>query len=58
VTWLYFFSFKRCRVLKLKKAQEVLGLDALLQAKGKRIDLKGIKGVISKTFPDHKKKGC
>jgi Amt family ammonium transporter len=43
LTWIYFFSFKRCRILKLKKEQEVIGLDALIWAKGKGIDLKGLK---------------
>jgi ammonia channel protein AmtB len=58
MTWLYFFSFKRCRLLKLKKEQEVIGLDALMQAKSKRIDLKGLKGAIKEAYPDHRKKGC
>ena len=25
LTWIYFFSLKRCRVLKLKKEQEIIG---------------------------------
>jgi ammonia channel protein AmtB len=58
LTWIYFFSFKRCRVLKLKKSQEIIGLDALFQAKGKRIDLKGLKEAIHEQYPDHRKKGC
>ena len=43
ITWVYFFSFKRCRLLKLKKAQEILGLDAIMQAQSKRIDIKTLK---------------
>ena len=46
LVWIYFFSFKRCRLLKLKKAQEVLGLDAIMQAKSKRVDIKGLKKII------------
>ncbi len=40
ITWIYFFSLKRCRLLKIKKAQEILGLDTINQAHSKRIDLK------------------
>lgn len=58
LTWIYFFSLKRCRVLKLKREQEIIGLDALMHAKSKRIDLKGLKGAISKAYPEHRKKGC
>ena len=58
LTWIYFFSFKRCRILKLKKEQEVIGLDALMMAKGKRIDLKGLMMQIREAYPDHRKKGC
>ena len=36
VSWIYFFSFKRCHSLKLRKAEEVLGQDALNNARSKR----------------------
>lgn len=39
VTWIYFFSFKRCRFLKLKRAEEIIGLDTLNQARSKGIDI-------------------
>ena len=58
ITWIYFFSFNRCRLLKLKKAQELIGLDALQQAKGKRIDIKGLIEALNEQYPDHRKKGC
>ncbi|TNV84072.1 hypothetical protein FGO68_gene17622 [Halteria grandinella] len=58
LTWIYFFSFKRCRLLKLKKEQEVIGLDTLIWAKSKNIDLKGLKAKIREAYPDHRKKGC
>ena len=58
ITWVYFFSFKRCRLLKLKKAQEILGLDAIMQAQSKRIDIKTLKQTISAAYPEHRKKGC
>ena len=58
ITWIYLFSLKRCRLLKVKKAQEILGLDTINQAASKRIDLKGLKKQISQMYPDHRKKGC
>ena len=39
VSWIYFFSFKRCHALKLRKAEEVLGHDALNNARSKGIDI-------------------
>jgi ammonia channel protein AmtB len=58
ITWIYFFSLKRCKLLKVKKAQEILGLDTVYQATSKRIDLKALKAQISLAYPDHRKKGC
>ena len=58
LTWIYLFSLKRCRVLKLKREQEILGQDTLYRAKSKRIDLKGLKKVIKEAYPEHVKKGC
>lgn len=39
VTWIFFFTLKRCKVLRLKTAEEVLGLDTLAYAKHKGIDI-------------------
>jgi len=58
ITWIYFFSLKRCKLLKVKKAKEILGLDSVSQATSKRIDLKALKAQISLVYPDHLKKGC
>jgi ammonia channel protein AmtB len=58
ITWIYFFAFKRCRLLKVRKSQEILGLDAIMQAHSKRIDIKSLKKVIAEAYPDHRKKGC
>jgi len=58
ITWIYFFSFKRCRLLKLKKSQEIMGLDALEQAKSKNIKLEELLAVMQKAYPDHGKRGC
>lgn len=52
VCWLYFFSLKRCRVLKVKKSQEILGLDAVDAAKAKGIDITQLLDSISRKFPD------
>lgn len=58
ITWVYFFSLKRCKVLKVKKAHEIIGLDTLYQAKSKRIDLKSLKETLKEAYPDHNKRGC
>ena len=58
ITWIYFFSLKRCKRLKIKKAQEILGLDTIMQAHSKRIDIKSLKNQITHSYPDHRKKGC
>jgi len=29
ICWVYFFSLKRCRVLRVRKAEEILGLDCI-----------------------------
>jgi ammonia channel protein AmtB len=52
IAWLYFFSLKRCRVLKLTKAQEILGLDAVAAAQSKGIDIKYLLESIARRFPD------
>ncbi len=47
ITWIYFFSLKRCKLLKVKKAQEILGLDTINHARSKNIELKELKARIS-----------
>ena len=39
ITWIYFFSFKKCHALKLKRAEEVIGQDTLNMARSKGIDI-------------------
>jgi ammonia channel protein AmtB len=39
VTWIYFFSLKKCHMLKLKRAEEVIGHDTINMAKSKGIDI-------------------
>ena len=58
ITWIYFFSLKRCHILKVKKAVEILGLDTVYRAKSKKIDIKGLKEVVDKSYPGHRNKGC
>ena len=58
ITWIYFFSFKRCKLLKLKKAEEVMGMDALNRAKSKGIDISSLLSIIQTQYPDSKRKGC
>jgi Amt family ammonium transporter len=43
VSWIYFFVFKRCKGLRLKLAEEVLGMDTIAYAKNKGIDITLIK---------------
>jgi hypothetical protein len=45
-------------MLKIKKPQEILGLDAIMQAHSKRVDIKTLKKTIANGYPDHRKKGC
>lgn len=40
VSWVFFFPLKRCKLLKLKKAEEVLGMDTITYAKNKGLDIK------------------
>lgn len=58
ISWIYFFSFKRCKALKLSKAEEVLGHDTIIRARNKGIDLSKLCDAIKKKFPDTKRKGC
>lgn len=39
VSWTYFFIMKKCKFLRLKTAEEVLGFDTLTDAKNKGIDI-------------------
>lgn len=38
MSWVYFFIVKRCKLLRLKKAEEVIGMDALMNARNKGMD--------------------
>lgn len=39
VSWVYFYTLKKCKLLKLKKAEEVLGMDTISDARHKGIDI-------------------
>jgi ammonia channel protein AmtB len=58
VAWIYFFAMKRCKVLRLKKEEEVLGMDMLENAKNKGIDIQQLLEAVSKMYPVSKRKGC
>ncbi len=58
VAWIYFFILKRCKVLRMKKAEEVLGMDTLTYAKNKGLEISQIMEAISKMYPETKRKGC
>ena len=44
--------------MKIKKSQEILGLDTIMQAHSKRIDIKSLRKQITDSYPEHRKKGC
>ena len=58
VSWIYFYVFKRCKLLKLKKAEEVVGIDTITEAREKGIDITQLLDTINKMYPDSRKKGC
>lgn len=58
VSWIFFFSFKRCKLLRLRKAEEILGHDTLNRAMGKGIDISNLIEVISSLYPESRRKGC
>lgn len=58
VTWIFFFILKRCKVLRLKLQEEVLGADTIMYAKHKGIDMKQMLDAVHKMYPQNKKKGC
>ena len=39
VAWIFFFPLKRCKLLRLKTSEEVLGHDTLAYAKHKGVDI-------------------
>jgi hypothetical protein len=58
ICWVYFFTLKRFKVLKIKKAEEILGQDAIRAAHSKGIHIGQLLEAITKKYPDSKKKGC
>jgi ammonia channel protein AmtB len=58
VSWIFFFPLKKCKLLRLKKAEEVVGMDALQNAKNKGLDVSQILEAIQKMYPESKRKGC
>ena len=46
IAWVFFFPLKRCKVLKLKKAEEVLGQDTIADARNKGIDIGQLLGAV------------
>ena len=39
ISWIYFFILKKCKVLRLKKEEEVMGMDMIAYAKNKGLDI-------------------
>ena len=58
MSWFYFFTVKRCKLLRLKKAEEVIGMDALMNAKNKGMDASQLLEAVQKIYPESKRKGC
>ena len=58
ISWIYFFSLKRSKTLKLKKSEEILGFDALENARAKGIMIEDLLQSIHKRYPESKRKGC
>ena len=58
ISWTYFFLMKRCKVLRLKKEEEVMGMDMLAYAKNKGLDIEQLLEAVSKMYPVSKRKGC
>ena len=58
MSWIYFFILKRCKVLRLSIAEEVLGADTIAYAKNKGINMTLIKEAVKNLYPVNKKKGC
>ena len=52
VVWLYFFTLKRLKIFKLTKAEEILGLDAIDDARAKNIDISALLDAIKRKYPD------
>jgi hypothetical protein len=44
--------------MRISKAEEVLGLDAMYAARQKGIDISELLDHINKLYPDAKKRGC
>ena len=58
MSWFYFFIVKRCKLLRLKKAEEVIGMDALMNANNKGMDTSQLLEAVQKIYPESKRKGC
>mmetsp|Transcript_7103 Transcript_7103/g.6215 ORF Transcript_7103/g.6215 Transcript_7103/m.6215 type:complete len:196 (+) Transcript_7103:881-1468(+) len=57
-TWILFFILKRFKVLRLKRAVEILGNDVVDAAKYKGLDIENLLDQINKHYPELKRKGC
>ena len=57
VSWVFFFTFKKCKMLKLKKAEEILGLDTIANARHKGLDIQQLLESVSKMYPDSRRTG-
>lgn len=58
IVWLYFFTLKKLKVFKLKKAEEILGMDAIDEARTKNKNIAPLLEAIKRKYPDQLKKGC
>jgi Amt family ammonium transporter len=58
VTWVFYFPLKKCKLLRLKTSEEVVGHDTLASAKHKGIDISLMLEAVGKMYPSNKRKGC
>jgi hypothetical protein len=58
LSWVYFFTLKRMKWLRVSKAVEVLGRDTIMNAESKGLELDLVVEKIEQLYPQPKKKGC
>ena len=58
ISWLYFFVMHKLDLLRLTKAEEIIGLDALEAARAKGLDLQPLLDKIEATYPANPRTGC
>mmetsp|Transcript_43475 Transcript_43475/g.31742 ORF Transcript_43475/g.31742 Transcript_43475/m.31742 type:complete len:255 (-) Transcript_43475:30-794(-) len=58
VAWVLFFPLKQCKLLRMRRAVEILGNDVVDAAKYKGLDIEALLQEIQQNYPELKKKGC